>query len=527
MFNSFNSDQRRWVVLISLNNIKIEKYHQFRWKHICVWFYYLFIYLFIYLSIHLFIYLFICFFMTSIVFFQYVERWIFFVTYFFILLLISYQLCNSELIFKQNSNISSHVHCIHCDIQFYEFKSNENAYRKHYEYSSTYFWIIIIKKRFVSKAKFIWNEIAISIFKSVIVKSTSFFTSKQSSVASIESSKTMIAMLTSFVTFLSNESTLMFTLFVISSKTISKISFFDISFITSKQSFIASIATSKKQIFSTEIVSRLVVASKSLRFSIFAFKLASKALKIALIVRLSVSHQISISKHQKHKFYFIIQNLFEMFVEKSKRTNLLHIKKRESFSKFSRQIKITVYFKFVINQKKSISQNSKISNSKIFYQFMFAKMIRIKFLFFRKTTSKKSIVLLYKMFFIFDDISFTFVFNFYKNHAFNENFNFCNQWIKIHQINQSETLFIKFNSKFERIYVEQYVDRHVSNISLIILIKKINFHTCRRCFRIFRFNNDLHEHFRCIHLKYRHRRFIERIFRVETNRRSNQSWRKI
>ena len=66
------------------------------------------------------------------------------------------------------------------------------------------------------------------------------------------------------------------------------------------------------------------------------------------------------------------------------------------------------------------------------------------------------------------------------------------------------------DSKSKRIFVEQYVDRHVSNISLMTLIKKINFHICRRCFRIFRFNNDLHEHLRCIHLKHRHRRFVER-----------------
>ena len=80
-----------------------------------------------------------------------------------------------------------------------------------------------------------------------------------------------------------------------------------------------------------------------------------------------------------------------------------------------------------------------------------------------------------------------------------------------------------YDSKTKFAFVEHYVDRQISNISLMILIKKNNFYTCYRCFRIFRFKNDLHEHFRCIHLNHRRcRRFIERIFSVETNRRLNQ-----
>ena len=80
-----------------------------------------------------------------------------------------------------------------------------------------------------------------------------------------------------------------------------------------------------------------------------------------------------------------------------------------------------------------------------------------------------------------------------------------------------------YDSKTKFAFVEQYVDRQISKISLMILIKIINFYTCRCCFRLFRFKNELHEHFRCIHLKHRRRRrFIERIFSVETNRRLNQ-----
>ena len=366
----------------------------------------------------------------------------------------------------------------------------------------------LTKMMFAMIAMITSNKIAI-----FIAIFTSFFTSKQSSIASIEISKTMIAMLTFFATsFSRNESTSMFISSVISSKTISNISFLDTSSVTSKQSFIA-FATSKKQISWIEIISRSVVASKSSRFSISTSKQTFKCTKSAFFICSSISSSTFFSK-----FYLIIDDLYEMFVEKSKRMNLLHIKKNSTFSCVFHQIKITFYFKFAINQNASINQNSKISNSKNFYQFMFAKSIRVKFLSLIEITSKKSRISSYEMFFIFDDISFTFVFYFYK---------FCNQWIKSEQINQSKILFMKFDSKSKRIYVEHYVDRHFSKISLMILIKKFNFHTCCRCFRIFRFNNDLHEHFRCIHLKHRHRRrFVERILSVETNRRFDQIWKK-
>ena len=216
-----------------------------------------------------------------------------------------------------------------------------------------------------------------------------------------------------------------------------------------------------------------------------------------------------------------------MFAEKFKRTDLLHIKKIEFFSKIFKQIQIIFYFRFAVNQKASISQNSKTSKSKSFRQFMFAKSIRIKFisiefLFLIEIMSKKSIVSSYKMHFIFENILYTFIsrisFMFYSINMHESDRKCCIQNIEtFQQINQSKVW------KSKRIYVEQYVDRHFSNISLMILIKKINFYTCRRCFRIFRSNNDLHEHFRCIHLKYRRRRrFIEQI-----SQRLNQLWRKI
>ena len=103
-----------------------------------------------------------------------------------------------------------------------------------------------------------------------------------------------------------------------------------------------------------------------------------------------------------------------MFVEKLKRTNFLrindHIKKNKLFSKFFNQIKIIFYFKSAINRSSSISQNSKISNSKNFHQRMLAKTFRT-ILSLKSIKSEILINSLYKMIFIF---RFTFLIEFSK-----------------------------------------------------------------------------------------------------------------
>ena len=76
--------------------------------------------------------------------------------------------------------------------------------------------------------------------------------------------------------------------------------------------FFSSIATSKKLIFWTKIVSRFIVAFKFFRFSIATFKSMCKSLKNVNIVCLFISFRIFTSK-----FYFIVNNLFRMFVKKS------------------------------------------------------------------------------------------------------------------------------------------------------------------------------------------------------------------
>ena len=316
------------------------------------------------------------------------------------------------------------------------------------------------------------NEFAIFTSIAAFASITFFFISKTKFVTitiSKFASKAMITMFTSFATFLSkNESTLMLTSLITSQKTIVDILFSDILSITSKQSFATSIETSKKSIFWVEIVSRSVIASKSSRFSIFTFKSISTCTKTASNICSFISHQISIRKHQhqEQKFYFTIENLFEMFVEKRMISNLQHIKKIEFFSKIFYQIKIIYFFKFAINQSKSISQNSKISNSKNLNQFMFAKMSRVKFTFFIKNAFEKSIVLSYKLIVVFD----------------------LKRKIEIVKF----SIFTFFSSIFR------------------IFFKISNFrHVCRICNDIFESNNVLHRHLRAIHFSQTSRRHLK------------------
>ena len=303
------------------------------------------------------------------------ERCAFYINYSSAQYFSSSQLFSANFICKQNSNMSDQVYCEICDFQFYDFENDENSYQKHIEYSSTCFWILAKRtsKTFTSKAVF-----------------TSSATSS-----------------------LQNESKLMFTSSTNFVKTISKFS-----------SFIISSATSRNQLFWIEIVSRSINASKFSRLSIATSRIVSKMTKIASMICSSISSSIlsrnSISKHQEQKFYLTIHDLFRMFAEKFKKTNLLHIryfiKKSKSSSKLFNQIKIIAYYKSAVNQNKSIIQNSKNSNSKNFRQRMLAETIRIilnkwfeksinlsykSSIFFRLHTSEISIVSSYKMSTIF------------------------------------------------------------------------------------------------------------------------------
>ena len=333
------------------------------------------------------------------------------------------------------------------------------------------------------------NEFA-KITSSEIVLSTIFFTSeakfaeRTSSEFAKFTSKSMIAMSTFFATFTSNESTLMLVSSIDQSKTIFNNSLFLISFATSKQSIFTNFATSRKSIFWVEIVLRSVIASKSSRLSVFTSKMISTCTKIASIICSFIS-QTSNSKHQKS--YLIIEDLFEMFVEKFTKSNLLHIKKRVFFSiVFSfRQISITFYFRFAaINQSKSISQNSKISNSKNFQQHTLAKSNRVKFTFFIfNKWSEKSIVLSYKTSIFsrlrISEISSILLYKMSNVSCFQSMIAFCKFSIR---------LFVSF------------IIRVFSNL----------FHVCRICCDIFESNNDLHRHLRAIHFDHASRHEFEK-----------------
>ena len=116
------------------------------------------------------------------------------------------------------------------------------------------------------------------------------------------------------------------------------------------------------------------------------------------------------------------------------------------------------------------------------------------------------------------------------------NHKFCIQVIE--EIDQSKVThykeyekfkFEKFQSMYDaktnRASVEQYVNHQISKIFIEIFnkifIKIFILFIYRRCFRIFRCNNELHKHLRCIHLKFRHRRrFNDRFLFID--RRLNQ-----
>ena len=336
-------------------------------------------------------------------------------------------------------------------------------------------------------ARFTSSE-SIEIISTATFASITFFSTSEAKFAERTSSefaeftsKSIIAMQTFHATFSSNESTLMLTSSIDQSKSI-----FDISF--SLISFVTSIATSRKQIFWIEIVSRSVIASKSSRFSTFTSKSIAKALKIASIIcsstSSSTSSQESVSKHQHQKSYLTIENLFEMFAEKRTKSNQLHIRKIEFFSKISRQFKITFYFRSAINQSKSITQNSKTSNSKNFHQHTFAKSNRVKFTF--SISSKwfeKSINLSYKTSIFF-------------------------------RLFTSEISSI---SSYKSIDISRCKFSICSSFSFVFNVIFVFSHVCRICSDIFESNNDLHRHLRAIHFRQTSRHEFERLRALERN----------
>ena len=162
------------------------------------------------------------------------------------------------------------------------------------------------------------------------------------------------------------------------------------------------IATPRKQISWAEIASRPVIAPKPSRLPISTSKSVPKCTETASLIAPPTPPptppQGSVPKHQHQKPYLTIDDLFEMFAEKSKATGPLHTKKRASSPSvsFLHQTQITSYFKSAANQSIRISQGSKTPNSRSFQQHMPAA-VRTEYLPPRKTTSEKSVISPYKL----------------------------------------------------------------------------------------------------------------------------------
>ena len=145
------------------------------------------------------------------------------------------------------------------------------------------------------------------------------------------------------------------------------------------------------------------ISSKCSNLSIATLNITSKSMKKLSVNSLTFStssSRTSVSKHQKS--YLIIDDLIRMFDEKIKSFDLRQHQKRFASSQSSDtrsfdqsrslyQSRIIVYFMSIINQKTSISQISKSSNSKSFQQHTSAKSIR-----FASVLSKKSTFSSYK-----------------------------------------------------------------------------------------------------------------------------------
>ena len=177
--------------------------------------------------------------------------------------------------------------------------------------------------------------------------------------------------------------------------------------IKKKSTVICSSVSLASSIFSATFTSiSESISSKCSSFPIATHRITSKSMKKLSVNSFTFSifsFRKSVSKHQKS--YFTIDDLIRMFREKSKSSDLhTHQKDFVSSQRFDirssrqsrffsmHQSRIIFYFMFAINQKASINQDLKSSNSKNFQQHTFAKSIS----FCRFVLSEKSIISSYK-----------------------------------------------------------------------------------------------------------------------------------
>ena len=107
-------------------------------------------------------------------------------------------------------------------------------------------------------------------------------------------------------------------------------------------------ATSKKSIFWTKITSKSITSSKSSRLSFSIFE----SLKNASIIFASTSTLTTT------RFYMTMNDLFVMFVEKSKSLNLIHRQKNSFFSHSKQSSKLVIFYQICITSYFLTSFNS-------------------------------------------------------------------------------------------------------------------------------------------------------------------------
>ena len=293
----------------------------------------------------------------------------------------------------------SKVICKHCE-QNFNFK---NKFHEHIREQHTQ------KSNINSNFRFSTSEFTYKIMKkstiicsSVSLASSIFFATSRSQIfstksvsRSVSSNDSHLSIATFNITSKQTKITTMLITRDFTSKRV-EIATFNCSFTVSSIFF----ATSKSISWFASIFES--ISSKCSSFSIATHRITSKSMKKLSVNSFTSSisfSRTSVSKHQK--FYFIIDDLIRMFHEKSRSFDLRQHQKdfassqhfdTNSFRRsrfFMHQSRIISYLMSAVNQKTSISQSLKNSNSKSFQQFTFAKTIRF-------VLSEKSIISSYK-----------------------------------------------------------------------------------------------------------------------------------
>ena len=289
------------------------------------------------------------------------------------------------------------------------------------------------------------------------------------------------------------------------------------------------------------------VSSKCSHLSIATLNITSKQAEIASMLttreftskrveiaafNCSLTFSTSFSRTSVSKFYLTIDDLIRMFREKIKSFDL-HSHQKHRFSSRSSdtlyQSRIIVYFLSAVNQKTSISQSLKSSNSKSFQQHTFAKSISLC----RSALSEKSIISSYKKSDIFyislqSRFSSRFSFAWFRSTRSVSRFSFA--WSRstrnVSRFSFAWSRFTRSVSRFSFAWSRFTFSSASSFASSSFFRFQTSNHVCCICFDYFNFRNDLFNYSRSSqrHLSIRRsmREVKEMISRFETKLRENE-----